>query len=233
MSVSPQDARSLGHLLCTTTAEVLWQPARGWIRERHPGTLLACRVGAGQATYHRFDPRLRQHSITFGARMIIAKHRPDTAAGWLSSREILNRGYFDGQLSTLNLLAHTCCHEFAHLLQHVAGKRKRGSVHNRHFYEILDNLHASGAAQSVRTTMQHTAPDHGLSLPDQPFAIASSGELLAQWQVGDAVGFGSDAHWREGVVQRINRKTCTVAGTGASHGLRYRVPASMLRRLET
>jgi predicted SprT family Zn-dependent metalloprotease len=231
MPLTQHQARSLGNLLCTTTAEILWQPARGWIRERHPGTQLECRVGAGQATYHRFNPHQRQHRITFGARMIIAKHRPDTAAGWLSSREIQGRGYFDGELSTLNLLAHTCCHEFAHLLQHVAGKRLRGSVHNRHFYDILDELHASGAAQAVRSQVREAALDHGLCIPAEHFEIASPADMLADWRVGDAVGFGAGAQHRHGLIKRINRKTCTVDGSGRWQGLRYRVPAQLLHRL--
>ncbi|MEX0604371.1 MAG: hypothetical protein WD623_16645 [Marinobacter sp.] len=231
MPLSILQAKHLGQLLCHVTTDVLWQPARGRIRQRHPGSKLACRVGSGQATYHRFHPQGRQHNITYGARMIVAKHRPDTAAGWLSSREIQRRRYFDGELSTANLLAHTCCHEFAHLLQHVAGKRHRGSVHNRHFYEILDELHVSGAAIAVRERLLADAADQGIELPDSAFEITSPREMLSTWQVGDTVMFGSGKRQTEGVIRRINRKTCTVDGTGRWQGLRYRVPPQLLRRL--
>lgn len=231
MPPSTAQAKHLGQLLCHVTADVLWQPARGWIRQRHPGSQLACRVGAGQATYHRFNPQVRQHNITYGTRMIVAKHQADTAAGWLSSREIQRRGYFDGELSTANLLAHTCCHEFAHLLQHVAGKRHRGSVHNRHFYEILDELHTSGAADAVRERLLEQANDQGVQLPVAAFEVASPRQLLSRWQVGEAVMFGSGARRTEGVIRRINRKTCTVDGSGRWQGLRYRVPPQLLHSL--
>ncbi|HBI79909.1 MAG TPA: hypothetical protein DDY30_10980, partial [Marinobacter adhaerens] len=80
--------------MCAVTRDWLWQPAEQWVRERNPGSVLHCRVGSGQATYHRYDSRDRQHLITYGARMIAAKHQPETASGWLSGREIRKRGYF-------------------------------------------------------------------------------------------------------------------------------------------
>ncbi|AFP29123.1 hypothetical protein MRBBS_0185 [Marinobacter sp. BSs20148] len=162
--------------------------------------------------------------------MILAKYQPETAAGWLSAREIRKRGYFDGEVSPLNLLAHTCCHEFAHLLQQVAGQRHFGSVHNRHFYDILDQLHNSGAAQSARAFLQKQAGERELSLPAQPFSpIHAEPEVSQhQWQVGECVNFGVGQRQRQGVISRVNSKTCTVKGTGVSRGLLYRVPKVML-----
>jgi hypothetical protein len=113
----------------------------------------------------------------------------------------------------------------------VAGKRLRGSVHNRHFYDILDELHASGAARAVRSQVREAALDHGLSIPAEQFEIASPADMLADWQVGDTVGFGAGAQHRHGLIKRINRKTCTVDGSGRWQGLRYRVPAQLLHRL--
>ncbi len=228
MPVSTARARALGKIMCAVTASTLWYPVAGDIRDRRPGAVLQCRVGSGQATYHRFDEGQNQHRITFGLRMILAKHQPGSAVGWLSSREITDRGYFDGQLSTLNLLAHTCCHEFAHLLQHAAGQRRRGSVHNRHFYAILDRLHRQGQARTVRDELVRQAGSQGLSIPDQPFDPASATDLLARWHVGDRVAFGTRGARRQGVIERINRKTATVRVPDGWQGLRYRVPASLL-----
>lgn len=233
MTIPKNHARQLGHLMCAVTTEVLWSPARSWIRKQGPATTLLCRVGSGHATYHRFDPLLKQHQITYGARMIAAKHQADTAAGWLSAREIQRRGYFNGELSTLNLLAHTCCHEFAHLLQQVAGQRYHGSVHNRHFYQILDELHSTGAAEATRNELEGLASDQGLGLSPEPFTVTDIRKLMTHWQVGDAVRFGSGKRSHQGEIVRVNRKTCTVEGTGPSRGLRYRVPVSLLRQLDT
>lgn len=225
------DLFQLGQLMCSVTQDYLWQPAEHRVRERTPGSSLRCRVGSGQATYHRFDPGDRQHQITYGVRMIGAKHQPDTASGWLSGREIRKRGYFGGELSTLNLLAHTCCHEFAHLLQQSAGQRFRGSVHNRHFYSILDELHESGAAQATRNALANQAREQGLALPDTRFEAVDTRQQLARWQVGDTVRFGAGQRELEGQIIRVNRKTCTVDGIGPSRGVRYRVPVQMLSPL--
>src|SRR5690554_7408022 len=86
-----QHTRKIGSLMCQATRDILWAPAASWVREKNPGARLALRVGSGQATYHRFDPRKKQHLITYGARMIAAKHQPETAQGWLSTREIRDR----------------------------------------------------------------------------------------------------------------------------------------------
>ncbi|MDV3504440.1 hypothetical protein [Marinobacter sp. M-5] len=225
-------ARALGTLMCDTTRTILWAPAEPWLRQQSTRSSLHCRVGSGQATYHRFDPQRKQHQITYGIRMIVAKHEAHSAAGWLSGREIQQRGYFGGELTTLNLLAHTCCHEFAHLLQHNAGKRFRGSVHNRHFYKILDQLHASGGAEAARDYLQRQAEQAGIELPHQRFESPHLRQLAANWQVGDSVQFGSGRRQHRGDIIRVNRKTCTVEGTGPSRGLRYRVPVSLLSRAD-
>ncbi|WP_255199473.1 hypothetical protein [Marinobacter lutaoensis] len=217
----------LGQLMCEATLRILWPPAADWLGRRAAGSALHCRVGTGKATYHRYDPQRRHHLITYGMRMVAAKQEAGTADGWLSTREILARGYFDGELSTLNLLAHTCCHEFAHLLQCSAGQRARGSVHNREFYTILDELHASGGAEATRRFLADEADRRGLPLSDRPFLLPEPRQLARQWRIGQAVTFGEGRH--QGRVVRINRKTCTVEGTGPSRGSRFRVPLSLLR----
>lgn len=224
------DAPKLAQLMCDTTYDLLWQPANGSLAHRHQGSSLKCRVGAGQATYHRFDPQQKRHVITYGVRMVEAKQQPETAHGWLSSREIRKRGYFEGQLSPLNLLAHTCCHEFAHLKQQSAGKRFRGSVHNRHFYEILDELHASGEAAAVQQALAIRASDRGLPLSTEPFDLPDLNLARSHWQPGETVTFDSGRREIQGQICRVNRKTCTVEGIGRSAGTRYRVPLPLLRK---
>lgn len=231
MTIEAPMARSIGQLMCDTTHAILWTPAQHWVRSQLPATTLLCRVGSGQATYHRFDPRLKQHQITYGKRMIMDKHRPDAVSGWLSGREIRQREYFGGTVTTLNLLAHTCCHEFAHLLQHVSGKRYHGSVHNQHFYRILDELHTSGGAEAARRHLATQAEKAGLTVPDEPIQAPDTRQLVENWAVGDVVGFGAGKRELEGRIIRVNRKTCTVEGIGRYRGLRYRVPLVLLRTL--
>ena len=212
--------------MCSVTEQVLWSADAS----RHA---LKCRVGSGNATYHRFDPTRRQHQITYGTRMIEAKHRPDTASGWLSTREITQRGYFGGELSALNLLAHTCCHEFAHLLQHNAGQRYRGSVHNQHFYGILDDLHEQGQAEACRERLVNLAMRQNLSISDQAFVLRCPIEARTTWAVGDAVAFDTSTREVHGTIVRVNRKTCTVQSRDRWRQVRYRVPMPLLRAIIT
>ncbi|HTN34152.1 MAG TPA: hypothetical protein VL091_09135 [Marinobacter sp.] len=230
MTSTKPHSYALGNLMCTVTEQVLWHPVSHSVRGKLPGSSLACRVGSGQATYHRFDPRITQHQITYGVRMIDAKQRPDTAAGWLSGREIRKRGYFKGELSPLNLLAHTCCHEFAHLVQHCAGQRLRGSVHNRYFYNILDELHENGEANAVRNALLQQASEDNILLSATPFEFPELHHQKARWQIGEAVSFEASQRELFGEIVRVNRNTCTVDGVGKSRGVRYRVPLQMLRR---
>lgn len=214
--------------MCDTTSDLLWRSTSE--NPRRSGSSLTCRVGSGHATYHRFDAKGNRHLITYGTRMIEAKQQPDTAQGWLSTREILKRGYFGGEVSPLNLLAHTCCHEYAHLLQQSAGKRFRGSVHNRHFYRILDQLHVSGRASAVRQALLDGARARDLPLAGTPFSPQVFSEELTQWQVGETVAFRAGKREVQGRIRRVNRKTCTVEGAGNALGVRYRVPLQLLRR---
>ena len=230
MRDSSSALHQIGQLMCEATRDILWQPSADWLSSQSTGGALRCRVGSGQATYHRYDPRKKQHLINYGLRMIAAKLQPETAEGWLSTREIRGRGYFDGELSTLNLLAHTCCHEFSHLLQYSAGQRSFGSVHNRHFYEILDQLHESGGAVATRHFLAEQARTRGLELPAATFELPDSRHLAQRWQVGETVTFGEGTRQKHGEIIRVNRKTCTVRGKGPARGTRYRVPLSMLRK---
>ncbi|WP_291820265.1 hypothetical protein [Marinobacter sp.] len=231
MSTHFQHAREIGTLMCQATREILWQPAADWVRDRSGAVRLVCRVGAGQATYHRFDSTRRVHLINYGARMIAAKQAAESAEGWLSTREIRQRGYFEGEVSPLNLLAHTCCHEFAHLLQQSAGQRHYGSVHNRHFYRILDQLYDSGGAEATRTWLEGRAATLNVDLSARRLELPDPKAQAMRWQPGDAVWFGEGSARRQGLVRRVNRKTCTVDGTGKYRGSRYRVPFALLRRL--
>ena len=233
MTPDPNHGRTLARLMCDTTREVLWSSYRDQLRQTRPQASLECRPGAGRATYHRYDHRLQHHLITYGARMVMAKQSPETAAGWLSTREIRARGYFDGELSSLNLLAHTCTHEFAHLLQQHAGKRYHGSVHNQHFYQLLDQLNREGLAHRSRDHLKRSAQRQGITLDDRPMTMPCQQQQAGQWHKGDAVIFGHGRAAREGRVVKVNRRTCTVEGTGASQGLRFRVPFALLQARST
>ncbi|WP_242674478.1 hypothetical protein [Marinobacter halodurans] len=229
MPITPDTAHRIALLMGAATEAILWGPAREWVQNRNPGSELKCRAGSGQATYHKFDPHSRRHTITYGRQMVMAKFGGASSQGWLSTREIQGRDYFDGEVSTCNLLAHTCCHEFAHLLQNVSGERLHGSVHNAAFYRILDELHASAGAAAVRAFLLEKSRQQGIELPQSIMALVDVRDQMARFAVGDTVQFGHAPRQREGRIIRVNRRTCTVQGTGRWRGARYRVPVSMMR----
>ncbi|MDX1587722.1 MAG: hypothetical protein R3296_02195 [Oleiphilaceae bacterium] len=221
-----QQARDLAQLMGEVTESVLWPAWRC-----PPGVQmhrLECRPGRGRATYHRHRPEGQQHEIVYGTLMVADKADPAQCAGWLSAREIRHRGYWQGELSMLNLLAHTCCHEFAHLQQSLTRPRRRGQVHTRHFYRLLDDLHHCGAADRLRDALFETARMRRLPINPQPHRLPEPRQCLAQFAPGDPVVFGQPPALRSGTVLRVNRKSCTVEGTGRSRGLRFRVPPSLL-----
>lgn len=83
--------------------------------------------------------------------MVAEKSEPALAAQWLTSHEMKRRGYCNGRFSVGELLAHTACHEYAHFIQQAHGWLQRGSVHNWHFYSVLDRLYDAGLAANVRS----------------------------------------------------------------------------------
>lgn len=227
-------ARQLTQTLCDTTTAMLVPTIPDWARAHGADPLQngrpirpIIRVGSGRATHHRHDLRSGEHWITFGTKMVADKLTPEACGSWLSTREILDRGYFGGQVSVANLLAHTGCHEFAHFLQTLAGARRRGSVHNAAFYRILNSLHDSGVADRFRQALIELARRRGLPLATVPVAMPDLQHSLEQFRPGDRVRFGRD-NALQGQVTAINRKTCSVQGTGACRGMRYRVSPQAL-----
>ena len=227
-------ARQLAQTLCDTTELILLPIVPGWIsrngllegKTRHqPRPVI--RVGGGRATHHRFDLKSGEHCITFGVKMVADKLEPQHCSRWLSTREIQERGYFKRQVSVANLLAHTGCHEFAHFLQTISGGRRRGSVHNTYFYRILDELHESGVADRFRQGLLDLARNRGVALASDPVAMPDPKEKLAEFQPGDRVCFGRN-NALEGTITRVNRKTCSVQGTGPCRGAHYRVSPQVL-----
>lgn len=208
MSVDQSACRSAAQLLCTATERVLWPDIARWSPRSAHGHRLECRVGAGEATYYRAQG-LRSHRLTFGWKMIASKRDPLLARQWLTGREMLARGYFSGQFSLPTLLAHTCCHEFSHLVQALNGWMSRGSVHNHQFYRILDEIYAADAAQRVLEFIEQDARQLRL-----PLEFAESEALFAneprRFRMGQRVCFEYRGAPVVGEVIRVNRKTVNV-----------------------
>tara|TARA_R110002124_G_scaffold128157_19_gene288728 strand:+ start:25625 stop:26188 length:564 start_codon:yes stop_codon:yes gene_type:complete len=94
-----------------------------------------------------------QMVLTYGTEMIVSKSDKACLSLWTTGREVSQRGYYNGELSLLNVLAQTIVHEFGHVVQIILGRRYKGSVHNAEFYQILDRIHSSGEAEKIRNEL--------------------------------------------------------------------------------
>lgn len=192
--------------MCEATENVLWSHIRLWLkfRGRHS---LNCRVGSGEATYYTTRGK-GKHVMTFGARMVASKFNPEFAPQWRTGSEIIKRAYFGGELDLPGLLAHTCCHEFAHLVQCVNGWISYGSVHNDAFYRILDRIHQSGKAEEVRQYLLKRASQEAIELSFDEHAPALV--MAPEFCLGDQVFFEYKGRQVQGEVIKLNRKTVNV-----------------------
>lgn len=161
--------------------------------------------------------------------MLSNKRNVEDARNWITSHEIESRQYFNGQLNYAHLLAHTCCHEFAHLIQVINGWWKRGSIHNADFYRILDQIHQSGKAQEVLAFVNEQALKQ--NIPLDFFESSHSNLPREDFNVGDAVWLSINGQKISAHVKRINKRTLSVYPVDPKPNVNYyRVPSSLLTK---
>ncbi len=216
--------------MCAVTAQLLWPQRARWLAQALPDGALRVRAGSGRATYCQQERD--RYTITFGRRMVSEKCSPELAAQWLTTREIHRRGYWGGRPSVAQLLAHTVCHEFAHLIQQANRWCRRGSVHNARFYEVLGRLHDEGLAHQVYERLVAAAGHRGIDLHAviAPLPRSRVDPLRSQFAPGDRVAFPGrgDAQWI-GQIRRVNRTTATVIPEDRRFRVSYfRVPFGLL-----
>jgi len=242
-------SRQVAQILCDASHDVLWELHHGAVHSAYPYYTLVARVGEGKATNCTRRGDRNQVVITYGWKMVQSKSSRENALRWSSSREILKRSFFEGKHTFPNLLAHTVCHEFAHLIQGAEeGALLFGSVHNLDFYRILRGLHDDGSADLVRefilerceverieldwSESQHLASSTTLKTPPRetlaallPNSTCPSRQVSnSDFRVGEPVFFIDKDRGRvDGCVARVNRNTVTL-DTG------WRVPFHLLRR---
>lgn len=209
MSPQAQQCHAIAELLCEATEQVLWREVQPWLAERGESHRLQCRVGSGEATYYRMLGD-RRHLLNYGRKMVASKFNSAMAAQWRTGREILRRSYFDGELTLAGVLSHTCCHEFAHVIQGINGWIRYGSIHNREFYRILDRIHHSGSAQTVYSYVAEGAAQRGLALDFIDDGQPSPVSAVASFRPGELVSFEYRGRSVLGEVLRVNRKTVNV-----------------------
>jgi len=101
-----------------------------------------CRIGSGKKTYVRKKIKngCYHYTLTYGFKMLISKQTKMKALLWTSGKEITNRNYFVNP-SFKDMIIACILHEFAHVVQFKVDGVEPNSIHNKHFYEILDGFY--------------------------------------------------------------------------------------------
>lgn len=223
------DYRFIAQTMCDLTREILWEPRRQWALARRPDGELILRIGSGRATCvkHQRDGKgpLR---LTYGVKMIASKTDPRMLCKWRSGKEIIERGYFGGELTLLNVLAHTVVHEFGHVVQVLMGARAPGSSHSPEFYQILDKAHRNGHADRIRSRLHDACLQRGIDLAsisyssDAPPPPIGSGVTMQDLSVGHTVYLREIDFLKYNplVVTKKNRKTIALRSLTTGHNLK-------------
>ena len=79
---------------------------------------LSVRVGSGRRTYLKFTRSKRTSVITYGKKAINDKIlNGQKSLGYSTAKEIKKYGFFQGEITTKNLLVAVVLHEYAHYIQ--------------------------------------------------------------------------------------------------------------------
>lgn len=167
----PSESQTIAQIMCDLTREIVWDHAVA-LANSHGFDMkgpLKIRVGAGLKTYHsiREHGGLDAHVITYGRKMIEMKKDYSKIPFTLTAREIAKKGFYGGDDSYQNILAHTVIHETAHAVQRAMGERHFNKVHNKAFYSILRKLH-NACGQAVASELEQRAINKGVSLDYHP-----------------------------------------------------------------
>lgn len=177
-----RDAHLLAQIMCQLTKSIVWPHVKA-ITESHGHQLkgpLVTRSGSGVKTYHtqKTVNGRNSHVITYGKKMLEKKKDFSAVPYVLTGREIKEKGFYNGDLSYKNLVAHTVIHESAHAIQNATGHRHRNEVHNRAFYALLRELY-NACGEEVAQELEKAAMKQGVSLDFNPetYEVNQEGKL--------------------------------------------------------
>lgn len=225
--------RFIAQTMCELTHEELWLPRREWALQKREGGELTIRVGTGKATrvvHSRFGKG--PLTLTYGIKMIQSKTDPQQLCRWLTAREIRERGYFGGEVTLLNSLAHTVVHEFAHVVQVLMGVREPGGSHTPEFYQILDKAHRKGYADTIRDRLHQACLARGMDLTTivaaEPAKRIGSGLTVSDFAIGQTAYFHGEHAIHNPIEILKKRRTKVVVMT--ARGQTLIAPAGMIYR---
>lgn len=154
--ITTYQAQGIAKILIEATKILTDDHLKDWLKIKAPGLNLNVRAGSGKSTYFGYKyGRVNRdahtnHSITYGVRMIMSKYDAEMACRWTTAREITDFGYWGGQITLINLLAHVVIHETGHFINYILYPREDNSVHNAAFYNTLNRMCSNPISERVR-----------------------------------------------------------------------------------
>ena len=202
--------QQLADILCQLTTDLSTDKTINYNGIALSKIKLKCRTGSGHATYCKYDTRQKLFTITYGKKMIKSKFSEHQIQHWLTYREIIKYNYFDGDTSLINVLTHTICHEFSHLIQQHFKWHIKGSVHNKKFYDILGHFYDSGVAEGIRHALTETCKTQKISLRQIKEPVRIQAKDMVSFTLNDKVSFVHKNKTVRGKITKINRKTVVI-----------------------
>jgi len=202
--------QNIADTLCKLTEEVLWNSNNFSDVIVFNDFKLKTRIGCGMATYCKFNPKENAFTITYGKKMIESKFHLQQAKLWMTYREVLSRNYYNQDTSLVNILAHTVCHEFAHVIQLITKQAIKGSIHNTNFYSILDKIHLSNEANIIRDNLENYFSSNAISAEYIHESTLSDNKSASNLRIGSSVSFLHKKKVYSGQIVKINSKTVQV-----------------------
>jgi hypothetical protein len=207
--------------MCDVTRDILWAHSKDWALKKSPHLKISFEIGTGKKTYCRSPAQSTKPIgwaiIRYGRVMVAEKYHPALSRGWLSTRELIGRNYYEGEVTPLNLLSHVVVHEYGHFTQILLGRRYDGAVHNTEFYEILDRIHRNGHAERVKTELSRRLSGENIPLNFIVLPHMEGREYfnsMDEISVGVKVGFERRGKIYAGRVIKKNRRTVQVSSEG-------------------
>lgn len=133
------------------------------------------RHGSGKATNAKTYYNIGRATITYGSKMIQDKRRKANGSGWTTGREVVTMGFYNGELTYTNLIAHTVLHEVAHVVNCIT-TNNTGRPHGPSFYRVLRQLHKDFGALVKQTVISHAGHENLQFSPTQS-KVYTSGDV--------------------------------------------------------
>lgn len=222
--------RKIAKLMANASKFVMMDIFKDWLKEKCPDVKITFHVGPGKSTYHQVIGK-NKHKIVYGIEMVRMQSRSQADAyNWTNGKEVIDRKYFNGDLSLKNSMTSVVLHEFSHFIQCILGERKRNSVHNEKFYEILDLMHQRGYGERVYDYMNQDKDFIDLEYEEDRSYQSLSMFDSSNMSIGMKLTFMSKRNMEiTGKIIKINKKTVNVQVPGGIFTVSYSLVRKVYR----